>query len=67
MRMDRTDEDRAASIKYHTVLDREVPERWRAWTDIAPAVTGYGETPGEAVDSVARSEDVLAYITARLA
>lgn len=48
-------------VIYHAEIEKEQPERWRAWTPQVPGVTGYGKTPGEAVDMVAGSERVLSF------
>lgn len=48
-------------VVYHAEIEREDPERWRAWTPQVLGVTGYGKTPGEAVDMVAGSERVLIF------
>lgn len=45
-------------IKYYAQLDREDPERWRAWCDELPATTTFGSTPGEAIDILQDSEEM---------
>lgn len=52
---------RDPKVVYHAEIETTEPERWRAWTPQVPGITGYGKTPGEAVDMVAGSERVLAF------
>lgn len=48
-------------VVYHAEIETSEPERWRAWTPQVPGVTGYGKTPGEAVDMVSGNDRVLSF------